>query len=294
MRKETVSKKDTPRRRSPVIDKALHLACGAMRLRDCDLLEVAEALEEKAAECRRQASAEAGEWLNPVHRTAWFATKLIQDWHRLPQFVDQAGAPRPLKMWGTADSIESIARLRVASPRGVKAVVQCLKQMSGCRRAGRGRYLPKGYALIFDQQRDVLEQHGQRLFACLIETIENNIRESNPALRDFERVAHCERLALEHLPAFRHFMDAQGMALLETVDQWLHEREARLGKPSVEVIVELFAHAAHTGGMQIGKVPNAPYMKEAGTPGALRLSTDFESVSAVDPVNRKGRQREVS
>jgi hypothetical protein len=249
--------------RSPVLSMALTHACGAMRARAADWHTIADALEEKAQACRALARGRRGDALL---LSPWFASQIVKDWHRLPQFVDQSGEPRALKLWGAADSVEAIGKLHCKSSDMVKRSVRALKSLGGCRQVNRGRYVPVSYEVILSKLPEALDRHAEQVFACMIETIEKNRAELDQASRDFERLVRSERLGAQHVPAFRHFMQAQGMAMLEAVDEWLEERQVNAREPGVEVVVELFSHVASCEGRQVGDEVTSPWTKEADVP----------------------------
>jgi len=243
-------------------------ACGAMRSREADWSSIAEALEQKAQECRMIA---AGGCSDTLPTSPWFASRIVQDWHRLPQFVDEAGEPRALKLWGATESVEAIANLSCESPAMAKAAVRALKSLGGCRQARRGRYVPVSYGVMLSKSPAVVDKHAECVLACMIETIESNKLEKNAETRDFERSVHSERLDAHHLPAFRHFMQAQGMSMLEVVDQWLEDRQVNVGQPGVEVVVELFSHVTTGEAKQVAGAVTSPNKRKAGVPEAPAL-----------------------
>jgi hypothetical protein len=256
--KNRARKNREPQSSSSALEKALEFWCTAMNSRDVNWLRIAEILSAKADECRRRNSDEAMGVAMETDAARWLAaSKIVHDWYRLPQFVDQTGKPRALKLWGTTDSVEALARVRLASPKLAKTAVKSLVEVRGCKRTTGGRYIPTSYTLNVARRRDVMENRGALLFGCLADTFEHNMREENPADREFERTVHSQRLKASEVAAFRHFMAAQGEAFIEVLDQWLEERQARLGESSVEVNIEMFSHAAdmhgHVGLRNIGK-----------------------------------------
>jgi hypothetical protein len=254
-----------------------------MHSRDVNWLQIAEILSSKADECRRRNSDEAMDVAMETDAARWLAaSKIVHDWYRLPQFVDQAGKPKALKLWGATDSVEAIARVRLASAKLAKTAVKSLVEVRGCKRSTGGRYIPTSYTLMMASKRDMMRHRGALLLGCMADTFEHNMSEENPAEREFERAVHSQRLKATELAAFRHFMAAQGAAFIEVIDQWLEERQARLGESSLEVNVEVFSHAAdmhgHVGLRNSGKAgskhPQSMEQLHAGSSVVLTAATD--------------------
>jgi hypothetical protein len=272
-----------PQSSSNALQKALEFWCTAMHSRDVNWLQISEILSAKADECRRRNSDDAMGISMETDAARWLAaSKIVHDWYRLPQFVDQTGKPRALKLWGTTDSIEALARVRLASSKLAKNAVKSLVEIRGCKRTTGGRYIPSSYTLNVARKRDVMENRGALLFGCLADTFEHNMREENPADREFERTVHSQRLKATEVAAFRYFMAAQGEAFIEVLDQWLEERQARLGESSLEVNIEVFTHAAdmhgHVGLRNSGKTgskqPQALSQPHAGSGVVLTTMKD--------------------
>ena len=253
--------------RPPVVAKAIEFSCDALHARGLSWLEIAELLEEKVRQCRESARAEESIQGAHSYKTTWAASRIVYDWFRIPLYVSDSGAPRPLKLWGNADSVESLAALRAASTQDVRAAVECLVQMNGCRPLADGLYAPSNYTLMVANDREMMNSRGAHMVGCLVESMEHNLEESNKALREFERSAYVPRVRASDLPAFRHFMSAQGQAFIEIVDQWLEGHRAQTPEEHVEVIVEVFSHVTDAYGHVVGRAQQG-----------MRRETDARSV----------------
>jgi len=256
------------------LEKALELWCSAMRGKDVNWSHIADLLTQKANECRRRSSEEAMGASLPTDASRWLAaSKIVQDWYRLPKFLDETGAPRALKLWGADDSVEALARTRFASSKMVEAAIKTLVDVGGCKRTGRGRYTPSQYTLMMACRPDMMESRGSMILGCLAETFEHNMREENPADREFERTINSQRLRASELPAFRHFLSAQGAEFIATIDQWLEQRQADLGEASVEINIELFSHAADLHGHVGRRKTDQPGRRQSKSGDRLRAGS---------------------
>ncbi len=159
----------------------------------------------------------------PPHLNA--ATRVLSGWHQDPDYLDGQGQPRTIPASGIAPSFEDLC-CRYAGDIPSSAL---LKELSSVGAVSRGddqalRALGRVYIpLRVDTGKvlragNVLEDVG----ATVVHDLTCPPREP---LR-FERRAVNDRVAQRHLPAFRAFLEHEGQAFLERVDEWLTRHEA--------------------------------------------------------------------
>jgi len=175
----------------------------------------------------------------PLPNKTTDATRLLSGWHQDPEFVDAAGLPRVLPAEGPGITFATLGA-RYAGDVPLTSLRKELERAGaitvlpdGSLRAERRYFMP----VSFDPQwilnagsmlRDLgasiahnLDRADQRRFIG---------RASNP---DIDPAA---------VPAFQAFIEAQGQAFLESVDQWLtaHEGGADAGRPKVRLGLGVF------------------------------------------------------
>src|SRR4051812_38338235 len=170
-----------PQSSNMALERALGFWCSTMHARDVSWLDIAEMLSSKADECRRRNSDEAMGVSMETDASRWLAaSRIVHDWYRLPEFVDHAGKPRALKLWGLANSVEAIARVRIASAKLAKTAVKSLVEVRGCKRAAGGLYIPTNRTLMMASKRDMMEHRYALLLGYMADTFEHNMQEERP------------------------------------------------------------------------------------------------------------------
>jgi hypothetical protein len=113
-------------------------------------------------------------------------------------------------------------------------ILKSLKAVGLIKKTSNGRYLPTSQSAIVDQLHPVLVEHVARTVIRLVSTVCRNTDPSGRSLPLIERHAAIPDLNPTDRQAFAEFTRSQGMAYLESVDDWLQQRRSRRGSPAVK------------------------------------------------------------
>jgi hypothetical protein len=152
-------------------------------------------------------------------------TLVLEGWHRDSEFIDANGRPVALEIDGKQQSFEALARRHAPSiPH-----IAMLKQL---RAVGAVTDLPDGRVLATKRAyvpRALSDDHISLWGSVLHDvsaTWEYNLMRAPAARSRFERRAVNVRVDARALPAFQDFLEAEGQAFLERVDDWLSAHES--------------------------------------------------------------------
>lgn len=178
---------------------------------------------------QREAIATSGEQAVPAWSGA--ATRVLSGWHQDPDYLDAAGQPLELPPAGPGPSFESLcARFGGDIPwsallkelRAVGAIVDG----SG---AGRLKAVMRNYIPVqFDAEKVSI---GARLLQDHGNTVVHDLLRPAGAPARLARRAHNARIETRQVPRFHAFLEREGQAFLERVDDWLTQHEAPAGTP---------------------------------------------------------------
>jgi hypothetical protein len=152
-------------------------------------------------------------------------TQVLDGWHRDPEFLGALGKPRDLELEGRHGTFEALVRRQAPSIPHV-AMIKQLRAVGAVEDLpdGRVRVLKRAYvprALSADHIAlwgSVLHDIGA--------TWEYNLMRDPSRRSRFERRAVNLSIDPAALPAFQDFLEAEGQAFLERVDDWLSAHEA--------------------------------------------------------------------
>lgn len=152
-------------------------------------------------------------------------TLVLGAWHNDPAFRDANGKPRELETDGGAGSFAELVR-RVAP--GIP-VVAMIKELRG---AGAIEELPDGRLRVLKRTYIPADfsENQIRLWASDLEslgtTIEHNLWRRGRSAPRFQRRAINANVDARKLAEFREFLQSEGQAFLERVDDWLAAHES--------------------------------------------------------------------
>jgi hypothetical protein len=151
---------------------------------------------------------------------------LLRLWHRDSRYIDSAARPKPLYISKGRINLTSALR---SLDRSVNAseILQSMKAVGLIRRTNDGRYLPTAESAIIDELHPLLVEHVARSVIRLVSTICRNTDSSGKSLPLIERQAAVSDLDPSESKAFAEFTRTQGMAYLESVDDWLQQHRTR-------------------------------------------------------------------
>ena len=152
------------------------------------------------------------------------ATRVLSGWHQDPDYLDGRGEPVPIAVEGPAPSFEDLCG-RYAGDIPATALLKELKSVGavegqGIRLFVRARnYIP----LRFDAEKMTI---GAQLLHDHAATVVYDLTRGNGEPARLARRAHNARIDARAVPAFREFIELEGQAFLERVDDWLTTHEA--------------------------------------------------------------------
>lgn len=162
--------------------------------------------------------------VQPVPTYLGAAQRVLSGWHQDPDYVAEGGEPRWLPESGPAPSFQDLCR-RYAGDMPASALLREFRRVGAVAEAGEG--LLRAAMRTYIQARldpekivragSVLEDLGNTVVFDLTAPASARLR--------FERRAENASIDLRDVPEFQDFLEREGMAFLERVDQWLTERE---------------------------------------------------------------------
>ena len=168
-------------------------------------------------------------------RTLCKPTQVLDGWHRDPEFLDASGKPRDLAIEGRHGTFEALVRRQAPSIPHV-AMIKQLRAVGAVEDLpdARVRVLKRAYV-----PRALSEDHIALWGSVLHDigaTWEYNLMR-DPAQRSrFERRAVNLAIDPAALPAFREFLEVEGQAFLERMDDWLSSHQLTTeSEPSARV-----------------------------------------------------------
>jgi hypothetical protein len=161
------------------------------------------------------------------------------------------------------NSLQAIAR-RIDVTADAVQILQEMKVVGLIRKTSHGRYLPNSEAAIVGSLHPLAIDHIAKLVIRLVSTVSRNVDPTGKSLSLIERHAYAPDLDWSEREAFAEFTRLQGVAYLESVDNWLERRrlrrtvprERRKGK-SVAASVHLFAYLGDDEGIEMLRTPSS-------------------------------------
>lgn len=174
-------------------------------------------------EVRRQQAQLAGA-VPPAPTYMGAAQRVLSGWHQDRDYVNEAGVPRLLPESGPAPSFQDLCR-RYAGDMPASALLREFRRVGavGEEVDGRLRAAMRTYIQArLDPEKiiragSVLEDLGNTVVFDLTAPAAARLR--------FERRAENASIDLRDVPEFQDFLEREGMAFLERVDEWLTQHE---------------------------------------------------------------------
>lgn len=152
------------------------------------------------------------------------ATRVLSGWHQDPDYLDAQGDPRPIAVSGAAPSFDDLCR-RYAGDIPSSALLKELKAVEAIRADGdRLQVLMRNYIpLQLDAEKLAV---GASLLRDQADTVVFDLLRPAGTPARLARRAHNARIDPRALPEFQLFIEREGQAFLERVDDWLTTHEA--------------------------------------------------------------------
>jgi hypothetical protein len=148
------------------------------------------------------------------------AQRLLSGWHQDPDYVDSEGMARPIALDGPAPSFVDLCA-RYSGDLPFSALLKELRSVGAVRNDPDGRLRAAARTYIpLQLDPDKILRAGDVLNDIGTTVVHDLIAPPRAPLR-FERRAENDKMDPAVLPAFREFLDREGQAFLEKVDDWL-------------------------------------------------------------------------
>lgn len=214
---------------------------------------------------------------------------VLRMWHRHPKYLNSDAQPVAIRLYGRAPSVESLVRMQKTGSDPRRTII-ALKNVGLIRRLPSGRYVPLQDAAMVGKLHSLSVGHAGKAVMRLLGTVLRNT--SGKRVRLIERTARVPDLDAKEAKAFADFTRKQGLAYLQSVDDWLETRrknaKPKNGKPRRNTTgagVHLFAYI----GDEVDDVLTPP----PATPGEvsfrhLSLGVPYGSRRAAVPCTTSG------
>jgi hypothetical protein len=173
-------------------------------------------------------------------------SQVLEGWYRDPEFLDAHGEPRNLELDGQCGSFAQLARRYAPSIPHV-AMIKQLRAVGAVDDLGDGKvrvlkraYVPKALS------EDHIALWGSVLHDIGTTWEYNLMREPSQHSR-FERRAVNLKISPKSLPEFREFLEAEGQAFLERIDDWLSAHELSQAEAASTTGIRLGVGVYHIG-----------------------------------------------
>lgn len=154
--------------------------------------------------------------------------ELLRLWHRDGRYIDRDAKPRPMYLSKGKVNLTSALR-RIDPSANAAEILRSMKAVGLIQRTKDGRYIPTAESAIVDELHPLLAEHVARSVIRLVSTICRNTDPSGKSIPLIERQAAVSDLDPADSKEFAEFTRIQGMAYLESVDDWLQQRRAGRG-----------------------------------------------------------------
>ena len=152
------------------------------------------------------------------------ATRVLTGWHTDAAYIDGNGEPLPLRVDSDDVSFTALCK-RYASDVHVSTMLKELKHVGAITELADGRVTAKTRYYMPQQPDPVRVLSSGSVLEDLGETVAYNLYRTDTDLPRFERRATNTRIPRSAVPDFQAFLEDEGQAFLERVDQWLTDHE---------------------------------------------------------------------
>jgi hypothetical protein len=154
------------------------------------------------------------------------SAELIRLWTRDGRYIDRDARPKPLSLVrGTNSLVSLIASLDPSVD--PHSAVESMRAVGLLRKLPSGKYIPTAESVTIDRLHPLAIEHVAKSLIRIVTTVCRNTDPRRQAIPLIERYAYVPDLSRVEAKAFAEFTRAQGMAYLESVDDWLEQRRVR-------------------------------------------------------------------
>ncbi len=177
-------------------------------------------------------------------------TRLLSAWHLDADFIDDAGQPNVLPLEGDSGSFTALVK-RYGGDVPLQAMLKELARAGAIEEldSGEVRVLQRYFFPVHTDPEAILRAGS--VINELAETLFHNLYVQNPngkKIPRFERRASNNQIDPKHQKAFKAFVDKEGQAFLERIDDWLSAHETTQFTPNSQAPIRLGVgvYAIHT------------------------------------------------
>ena len=153
-----------------------------------------------------------------------YATRVLTGWYGDEDFLDASGAPRPLQQSGCNPSFETLCS-RYSGDVPATTMLKELRHVGAVTAEADGRLMVKTryYMPVLTDPEQVLRSGA--VLNDIGNTVAYNLHRNADDPSNFERRASNANIPEHAVAEFREFIEQEGQAFLERVDNWLTEHE---------------------------------------------------------------------
>lgn len=152
------------------------------------------------------------------------ATRVLSGWYSDQDFTDTLGEPLRLAVAGASPSFEALCS-RYSGDVAPTTMLKELKHVGAVVEDSRGRVIAQQRVYIPELMDPEQMLRSGYVMEDVGETVAYNLHRSADDLPRFERRATNTDIPASCVPAFSRFLNREGMAFLERIDEWLSQHE---------------------------------------------------------------------
>ena len=247
--------------------------------------EIRESFETCLASFKRGRAASGAESIHDLKiGNENISAALLRLWHRDSRYIDSEAKPKPLPLAKGRNNLHAAIR-RIDSHADANEILDEMKAVGLIRKVRSGLYLPTSESAVVSKLHPLATDHIAKLVVRLVSTVSRNVSQSPKSLSLIERHAYTPDLSWSEREAFAEFTRLQGIAYLESVDNWLEQRRVRRAvarqkesTKGVPASVHLFAYLGDGGNEELIRERNS---KRRKAPSKIRPSTPTHRATRV-------------
>jgi hypothetical protein len=154
------------------------------------------------------------------------SAELIRLWTRDGRYIDSDARPKPLPLSTGRNNLASLVT-KLDPSADPLSVIESMRSVGLLKRLPSGKYIPTAESVTIDRLHPLAIEHVAKSLIRLVTTVCRNTDPKRQAIPLIERYAYVPDLSEAETKAFAEFTRTQGMAYLESVDDWLEQRRVR-------------------------------------------------------------------
>lgn len=149
---------------------------------------------------------------------------LLRIWYRDSRLIDAAECkPRPLPLSKGKNSLHALVK-KLDPGADPSAVLATMKAVGLIKRTAGGKYIPTANAAVIPKLHPWVMEHAARSLIRFVSTVHRNANPKSELPPLLERCSYVPDLNPADAGSFAEFARIQGLAYLDTLDDWLEQR----------------------------------------------------------------------